>query len=234
MGVAIDPASPSDVQGRSYALIIGIDEYDDDQLTDLNGATRDAKAVAKVLEQQGFEITLLLNREAHYRKIIEVLSEDLQKQINSAQTVNRYYTTPASTASSIPLASRDTSLNNPISDSMANPSTTVWAPTERSSRTMHGVSHSPARATIEPVRWYRKRTIQAGNKAFSPTDSNPLGTVDRRPCQHTGTRHRNGPLISQFRRFTPWFTVDGQHTSGLNRNRRRTTTDGGHRTSRSH
>ena len=56
--------------GKGYALVIGINEYDDEKLTDLTGARRDAEAVSQVLTEQGFEVIQLLDGQA-YRQAIE-------------------------------------------------------------------------------------------------------------------------------------------------------------------
>ena len=70
--------------------------------------------------------------------IIEVRTS---KKPTSVRTVNGT-TTPASTASSIPLASRDTSLNNPISDRWRTRQR-PFEPTERSSHNAWVATHPP-------------------------------------------------------------------------------------------
>ena len=51
--------------GKYKALIIGINDYEGPKIPDLETATNDATAVAKVLrEKYGFEVKLLLDREA--------------------------------------------------------------------------------------------------------------------------------------------------------------------------
>ena len=46
---------------RSYALVIGIDNYQDPAWPRLSNAINDAKAVAKALEARGFEVTLKID-----------------------------------------------------------------------------------------------------------------------------------------------------------------------------
>ena len=51
--------------GTFRALVIGIDEYEDPEIPDLNTAVSDARAVASVLENQyGFRVDRLLNGQA--------------------------------------------------------------------------------------------------------------------------------------------------------------------------
>jgi hypothetical protein len=66
--------------GTFKALIIGVDQYDDPGIPDLQTAVHDAKAMAKVLkESYGFETSLLLNRqvtrESLYNSLRKLASE---------------------------------------------------------------------------------------------------------------------------------------------------------------
>lgn len=46
---------------NSYALVIGVSDYDDDRWNDLGNAVPDAREVAKALQQRGFEVSLMEN-----------------------------------------------------------------------------------------------------------------------------------------------------------------------------
>ena len=49
--------------GKSYALVVGIDEYPSPGWKQLDYAKRDAKGIAAFLERQGFEVAPLRKRE---------------------------------------------------------------------------------------------------------------------------------------------------------------------------
>lgn len=71
--------SKGEVYSRSHALVIGIDQYQ--HLNPLNGAVRDAKALAELLENRGFEVTLLLNEQATKTEIDRQLLGELPKNV---------------------------------------------------------------------------------------------------------------------------------------------------------
>lgn len=54
----------SEIYDRSYAVVIGVNEYRSDSIPRLQGAVRDAREVAKALTEQGFETTVLLDGKA--------------------------------------------------------------------------------------------------------------------------------------------------------------------------
>ncbi len=67
----------NDIYDNSYALIIGIDKYDN--VSNLDYAVEDAKSIEKMLidkfQFSNDKITLLLNKDATYRKIKKSLSK---------------------------------------------------------------------------------------------------------------------------------------------------------------
>ncbi len=66
---------------NSYALIIGIDEYNPPH-QQLAAAVNDATELAKILENKfGYKITLLLNQDASKDRIIEKLTSLLDNTI---------------------------------------------------------------------------------------------------------------------------------------------------------
>lgn len=77
--------------GSFRALIIGIDDYQDDNIPDLKTAVNDAREMAGVLASQyGFEVQLLLNREAS-RKGIDQALRKLVKSATANDSVLIYY-----------------------------------------------------------------------------------------------------------------------------------------------
>ena len=64
--------------GRRVAVVIGIDAYD--SWPALEGATADARAVANVLRDSGFEVVELYDREATRTRILSLLGEDLPRR----------------------------------------------------------------------------------------------------------------------------------------------------------
>jgi len=71
--VALPSSEEPEESGKNYALVIGINQYQ--QLTKLNTAANDAQEVAKVLrEQYGFTATLLLDEKATRAAILRELN----------------------------------------------------------------------------------------------------------------------------------------------------------------
>lgn len=75
--------------GRSYAVIVGISDYP--HLVKLPGAVPDARAVADALGQHGFEVTLLLNREATRDRITGELGDRLYPRLKPEDRVLIYF-----------------------------------------------------------------------------------------------------------------------------------------------
>jgi hypothetical protein len=68
---------------KSYALVIGIDEYPSPAWPHLDYAKNDAMAVAAFLKKQGFDdVTTLYNRQATKTEIISKLQNDLAPRVN--------------------------------------------------------------------------------------------------------------------------------------------------------
>lgn len=67
--------------GKSYALVVGIDEYPSPGWKDLDYAKRDAKAIVAFLERQGFEVTSLYDRDATKTAIISKLQNHLARKV---------------------------------------------------------------------------------------------------------------------------------------------------------
>lgn len=76
--------NPNDVYDASYAVVIGIDLYEN--FPDISGA-KDARKVGEILKEQGFEVTELLDDDASLARIRGVLGEELRKKINPKDRV---------------------------------------------------------------------------------------------------------------------------------------------------
>ncbi|GAB4109985.1 MAG: hypothetical protein Kow001_10490 [Acidobacteriota bacterium] len=75
--------------GRSHAVVIGIGDYP--RLPKLPGATADARAVSKALADHGFEVTLLLDREATRDRITGELGDRLLPRLMPEDRVLVYF-----------------------------------------------------------------------------------------------------------------------------------------------
>jgi len=82
------PAMPS---GKNYAVVIGINTYEDTRVGNLTGARRDAEAVAKVLNAQGFEVTTLLDGEAYKQAVDATFQETLYPKLNPEDRLLVYF-----------------------------------------------------------------------------------------------------------------------------------------------
>ena len=71
--------------GKSWAVVIGIDDYE--KAPRLKYAVADAKAMAGVLRQQGFQVTELYNRQASRRAIESELSDKLVDRVGDRKSV---------------------------------------------------------------------------------------------------------------------------------------------------
>jgi TRAP-type mannitol/chloroaromatic compound transport system substrate-binding protein len=77
--------------GSYRALIIGIDDYKDKRIPDLNTATNDAKAIAKLLKKKyGFKIDLMLGHKATKRAMYNALRK-LAASVKPGESVLIYY-----------------------------------------------------------------------------------------------------------------------------------------------
>ena len=77
--------------GNYRALIIGIDDYKDRRIPDLNTATNDARALAKLLKKKyGFEIDLILDHQATKKAIYNALRK-LSASVKPSESVLIYY-----------------------------------------------------------------------------------------------------------------------------------------------
>ena len=72
---------------KSYALVVGIDEYDTSYWPALSYGKKDARAVGKLLEDQGFEVSMLLGKEATRDNILWTLSEEIAPKLTGHDRV---------------------------------------------------------------------------------------------------------------------------------------------------
>lgn len=77
--------------GKSWAVVIGIDEYHDAKIPRLKYAVADARAVGKELERRGYQVKLLLNEQATARAINTELRSKLRQRAGKADRVVVYY-----------------------------------------------------------------------------------------------------------------------------------------------
>lgn len=72
---------------QSYALVIGIDTYPSDNWPDLTFARKDAEGMAVYLKDQGFDVILLLDKEATKEAIIGAMQNKLAPRLASKDRV---------------------------------------------------------------------------------------------------------------------------------------------------
>ncbi|MBM4132232.1 MAG: PDZ domain-containing protein [Nitrospira sp.] len=75
--------------GKSWAVVIGIDDYE--KAPRLKYAVADAKAMAAVLRQQGFQVSELYNRQATKAAVEGELSDKLVDQVGQQDRVVIFY-----------------------------------------------------------------------------------------------------------------------------------------------
>ncbi|HBP90256.1 MAG TPA: hypothetical protein DD706_21505, partial [Nitrospiraceae bacterium] len=75
----------AETQGKSWAVIIGVDKYMN--LAGLAYAVDDAKAVARMLESQGFTVTSLYNTQATRKAILRELRQNLLTRVQKNDRV---------------------------------------------------------------------------------------------------------------------------------------------------
>ncbi|MBM4133958.1 MAG: caspase family protein [Nitrospira sp.] len=94
-GVTVGGKAPADYvaeqTGKSWAVVIGINEYRDPSIKRLKYAVADAQAVAKELERRGYQVTLLLNQQATERAINTELRTRLRQRVSKEDRVVVYY-----------------------------------------------------------------------------------------------------------------------------------------------
>lgn len=74
--------------GNSYAVVIGIDDYKHSRVwPDLPYANKDARGMATFLQNQGFEVRTLYDREATQRAIISALEDHLAPRLKENDRV---------------------------------------------------------------------------------------------------------------------------------------------------
>ncbi len=77
--------------GKYRALIIGINDYEDENISDLSTAVKDAEEMAVILESRyGFHVELLINEEATKKNIYQAL-RNLVKRATLDDSVLLYY-----------------------------------------------------------------------------------------------------------------------------------------------
>jgi tetratricopeptide (TPR) repeat protein len=88
-GVRVDGKLPADYvaaqTGKSWAVVIGIDEYE--HVRPLKYAVADAKAVAKTLRQRGFQVRELYDKQATHRNILGELGDKLVERVGESDRV---------------------------------------------------------------------------------------------------------------------------------------------------
>jgi formylglycine-generating enzyme required for sulfatase activity len=92
-GVKVDGKAVQDYvsehQGKRWAVVIGIDDYE--KVPPLKYAVADAKAMAKILERRGFQVMGIYNRDATRRKIVGALGDKLIKKVAVQDSVLIFY-----------------------------------------------------------------------------------------------------------------------------------------------
>lgn len=82
----------SDFYGKSYAVVVGVNRYPlaDGKVSDLEYARADAEAVARRLQQMGFEVTLLVDEAATRDGILGAL-EDISSRAQQRDRIVFYF-----------------------------------------------------------------------------------------------------------------------------------------------
>lgn len=94
-GVTVDGKSAeayvAEQTGKAWAVVIGIDDYQNPKIGNLRYAVADAKAVAKTLEQRGYQVTDLYNEQATRRAIERELRSKLPRRVGKQDRVLIFY-----------------------------------------------------------------------------------------------------------------------------------------------
>lgn len=85
----VPSVAATSIYDGSFAVVVGIDDYV--RLPRLGGAVNDARHVARVLADQGFDVTLVLNGEATRRRLVEVLADRLPERLSERDRVIVYF-----------------------------------------------------------------------------------------------------------------------------------------------
>jgi formylglycine-generating enzyme required for sulfatase activity len=92
-GVTVEGKAPADYfaaqTGQSWAVVIGIDEYE--QAPKLKYAVADAKSVASMLAQRGFQVSTLYDKQATKGAIEEELGDKLLTKVKKQDRVLIFY-----------------------------------------------------------------------------------------------------------------------------------------------
>lgn len=79
------------VYARSYAVVVGINDYEQPGVPDLTSAERDATRMGGVLRALGFEVTTILGRDATRMRLAAMLADQLPLQIAENDRVLVYF-----------------------------------------------------------------------------------------------------------------------------------------------
>ncbi|TKB74999.1 MAG: caspase family protein, partial [Nitrospira sp.] len=89
----VDGKTPADFiaarTGKSYAVVIGIDDYE--KVPRLTYAKADAASMATLLKQQGFDVTELYDKQATQRNIVGELGDKLLDRVKEEDRVLIFY-----------------------------------------------------------------------------------------------------------------------------------------------
>ena len=84
-------AQPTKFYEKSYALVIGIDNYESSNWKNLGYAVNDAEGMATYLKGQGFEVIFLKNKEAIKNRIIFELQNNIAKTVGKEDRVLMFF-----------------------------------------------------------------------------------------------------------------------------------------------
>lgn len=79
------------IYDRSYAVVIGVNQYQNDNLPDLQGAVRDARRVAEVFAAHGMEVKLFLDGAATRKAIVQHIGDELPNNLGPDDRVLIYF-----------------------------------------------------------------------------------------------------------------------------------------------
>jgi len=85
------PTGLHDFYDNSYALVIGIDKYSSEDWQNLDYAVKDAKAMANFLENQGFKVITLYDKEATRGAIETTIENNLAPQLKKNDRVLLFF-----------------------------------------------------------------------------------------------------------------------------------------------
>ncbi|MCP4043479.1 MAG: caspase family protein [Gammaproteobacteria bacterium] len=69
-----------ELYGQSWAVVIGVNDYRHRDIADLHYAVADAEAVAGHLPDKGWNVTILLEKQATRQNIVDMLSGDMEQK----------------------------------------------------------------------------------------------------------------------------------------------------------